>query len=324
MLVDLNPPDAREQHLAGLQRCFPGWGDHETYRWAFERRVGGPAADVLLVESDRGVVAGTGVTYRQLRLPTDRTVLAAVMTGSWTLPEARGRGCFTLLVDEARRTAADRRAGLLLAFVTTDNASARRLVAAGAATFPTWYCSVEAVPGDAIGGWATPDAEPVVPIALPTLAEREARGHTRVAYPTSTDWAGQFADRPDCDVLRLAGRSGDGFAVVQHGDRSDRVQLLIHGERDERRRWLRSLRAVAARDARQLFLFTSRRELAEDCAAVGMATRDGWLTGMVADPSSLAEALGQDDQHPTDDGALADPASSWFLGPWAIHGGDRM
>lgn len=326
LLVELNPRDAAEQHLSGLQRCFAGWGDQENFRWAFDRRVDGPNADVLLVESDGGVVAGSAVTYRQLRLASGSTVLAGIMTGSWTLPEARGMGCFTRIIEESRAVAAERGAGLLLAFVTGTNPSGRRLRAAGAGDFPTWYCSAEPTPAAPRGVWASAVVEPVVPVALPALVRRAAVGHTAVTYGTNAAWAMQFVGRPGGgEVLRLDDDGNDGFAVVEHSSSSDRLHLLLVADRTARRRALRTLGAAAAADGRQLFCFTSSQDVADDSAAVGMTVQRGSLMALRAEAAVLARAMGVEARRPDGgDADLADPSSPWYLGPWAVHGGDRM
>lgn len=127
-------------YLAALNQCFPHWGDRAMFDWCFTRESAGLSPDLLWLCAADGPVAGTANTYRQLRLANGRTVRAAIMTGSWTLPAARGLGAFTRIIAESRTLAAERHAGLLLAFVTTTNASFGRLRDAGAALFPTAYC----------------------------------------------------------------------------------------------------------------------------------------------------------------------------------------
>ena len=132
--------DAEERYLESLNRCFPAWGGREMFDWCFTRESAGLRPDVMTLHAGGGAVAGTANTYRRIRLPNGKTLVAGIMTGSWTLPESRGLGAFTRLIGESLDLAASRGAGLLLAFVTRTNGSTGRLRDAGAALFPTWYC----------------------------------------------------------------------------------------------------------------------------------------------------------------------------------------
>jgi GNAT superfamily N-acetyltransferase len=114
------------RYLAALNRCFPNWGDERTFEWAFR------GADFIVHDDE----AGSAVTYRNVSNGTR----AAIMTGSWTLPEARGRGHFSRMIDESLDIARSRDAAMLLAFVTATNPSRRRLESAGATLVPTFYC----------------------------------------------------------------------------------------------------------------------------------------------------------------------------------------
>lgn len=135
--IVINPKNYKDTYLAYLNSCFPNWGNDTTYDWIFERKVGPNNSDILLIkdESDR-VIAGSSVTYRMLKLADGSIVNFGIMTGSWTLPEARGKGCFSRMIEESKRICFSKNVPYLTAFVTETNASYRRLKDAG------FYCKI--------------------------------------------------------------------------------------------------------------------------------------------------------------------------------------
>jgi GNAT superfamily N-acetyltransferase len=205
------------EYLAGANAAFGHWGDEALFAWAFRGD-----AELLFVDD----VAGCGVTYRTL----SSGECAAIVTGAWTLPEARGRGALTALA-EATREIARERGGVALAFMRADNPSARRFAALGARMTPTFYCrSVSA--GDAV---AFDDVEP-----------EQSRFPSTFIY-TPAEWRTQFLERPGAQI-ECIGRRGEWAAVVERTDDYDRV----HAISDER-----ALPLLA--EGRRLFWFTMQR-----------------------------------------------------------------
>ena len=132
--------EAERKYLESLNVCFPQWGGREMFDWCFSRSSGGLRPDLMTLHADGRAVAGTANTYRRMRMPNGQPMTVGIMTGSWTLPESRGRGAFTRIIAESKTLAAERGAGLLLGFYARTNPSAGRLAAAGSALFPSWHC----------------------------------------------------------------------------------------------------------------------------------------------------------------------------------------
>ena len=89
----------------------------------FERNLWGQATGAqgtFAFYPDGRPVAGSAVSYRRIR-HGGRELLAGIMTGSWTLPEARGRGAFGQAIEESRRLVASHGGEALLAFVEPDS-----------------------------------------------------------------------------------------------------------------------------------------------------------------------------------------------------------
>ena len=180
-------------YLAALNECFPGWGDEAMFSWCFERIMAGHSADLLEVRDDGQLIAGSAISYRNVLLPGGEIVKAGIMTGSFTVPAARGRGLFSRMIDDSLAAIRRRESAMLLAFVTSTNGSCRRLAAAGATMVPSFYCR-------RAHGRVTP---PVW-----TNAEDAAR----FVY-TDDEWSSQFVDRPHPASLSVT----DDFKAVVDG-----------------------------------------------------------------------------------------------------------
>jgi hypothetical protein len=309
MNVLTNPPGRDDLYLECLNSCFPGWGDQRAFEWAFGRTVGGPRVDrMLLTEADE-VLAGSAVSYRTLRLADGRSTLVGIMTGSWTLPAARGKGAFTQIVEESVRLTRAHGGALLLAFVTQTNASFRRLEAAGSTLFDTRYLSSQAgvtgaVPTLACREVAAADA----PEWFPRFMAARPPG-ARFDYAAPAEWAGQLLRRPGgttlFDVETL------GAAVVEmHGD-FDRLQALAPLHADLRAPLVRYFLERAQSRGRRLFVFESDVARADVLVATGLDAAPGFLTALPADDAAYAALVGAQ-------------SLKAVLPGWALDSGDRM
>ena len=325
--VEVNLPGIAPEYLAGLNRCFPDWGGPESYRWAFERPVGAATPDLLVVRLDQRIVAGSAISYRKVALASGTTMDVGIMTGSWTLPEARGQGLFSRMIEESVTLASLRGAALLLAFVTEDNPSARRLRAAGSALIPTFYLfsSPETPrPKSSFEPRVLPTTETTLRDIM-EIQQADQVGFTHFLYPTAEAWLSQFVERPGTiEVLAL---DGGAWCVLDRSQVSDRVQLTVVDRRSGASLGAclsRLLRASLDRN-RQLFLFVTRPSVREEATGLGLTLKPGFLTALVANGSALRGALGIDPPRPLrGSGELTDPESPWFLGTWHLQSGDRI
>jgi hypothetical protein len=322
--VEVNPSGVDSDYLRGLQTCFPGWGDQRTYHWAFDREVGAPRADLIVLRKDGELIAGSAVTYRQVALPRSGTVLSGIMTGSWTLPHGRGQGCFRRMIEESLSICAGKGAALLLAFVTRHNASCSGLQKTGATLFPTSYVSSTAeTPRPSARSVAArlEDGEALAAALFDAAAKRA--GSARFAYPSVEAWGSQLLRRPS--PVEVLGFGAGSWAVVeQHGD-TDRVQLVVaeRGE-DGVRETIEALLQRAIDRGRRLFLFSTSASVRALCERLGMAQTPGYLTVLVADIVRLGEALRAPLPAPPSALRIDQPGSPWFIGPWDVQSGERM
>ena len=239
------------------------------------------------------------------------------------MPAARGRGCFTQIIDESIAFVREKRGALLLAFVTESNPSYRRLAASGAALFPTRYLfSTADTPLVSAGATEDVEATPALIAELEARAQALAQGNVHVHYE-GDEWAQQLVRRADPTTIVSA--PGLGHAVVEAHGEFDRLQAVLPTGEDERVDLVKAMLGRAQARGRKLFLFASDAARGKAIAAhCGLGTAPGFVTANIANRHALEVALG----HPFDDTAdatiLAAPASPAFLGRLALQTGDRM
>ena len=309
--------DARDEraYLEALNACFGHWGGRAMFDWCFARPGAGRAPEVLSLWLDGRVVAGSAISYRRVGLRGGTELTAGIMTGAWTLPEARGAGAFTRLIRASRAQVSGHGTPLLLAFVTATNASCRRLRSEGAELLPTFYCRTDRA--------TRPIDSGVSERPLDALDHREFqrdRGATRFLY-TADEWLAQFVHRPG--DIRAFERPGVWQAIVERTDAFDRVHALTASATA----WADAVDALTARalaHGRNLFVFTTRTIEADALRRRGFAVTDGFLTALAADAALLSDALGVPRRSAEPYRLFGDPRSPWFLGQWALQNGDRM
>jgi hypothetical protein len=303
-LANHNMPGIEKDYLAALNRCFEGWGDASTFRWCFSRKVGHLDADLITLHRDGRLVAGSAVTYRPVALPNREMIQAGIMTGSWTLPEERGKGSFTQLIGESLRVAAGRGAALLLAFGIVANPSCRRLAAAGATMIPTHYLfSPPALPPAEIPGPRRPAC-----VALPPeevidrcLTSYQHAAGVRFVY-SAQEWAGQFLQRAQPTTVVSVNAA---LAVVEGRGDWDHLLFLSPSSADAQSESLSLLAQCAAASGRRLRAFTTSASTAGASAGRGFEVRPGFLYVFITPGAS---------------GDLRPSA----LKHWYLQSGDRM
>lgn len=326
--LEINQHGLDEEYLLCLNACFPNWGDKRVFEWAFCRGLPpDPLPDRFVLREDGKLLAGSAVSYRSVSLPNSHTIRVGIMTGSWTLPAARGRGCFSRMIEESVRITKDREGSILLAFVTEDNPSRRQLQKAAAAVFPTSYLIANAEP-------RTSSHETLADGLIPSVTEEELQrsfrhwttgriGKSTFAYSSFKTWSGQFVARP-WETQILQDTTGS-FAVLEKHATTDRINAFWGSSRERELAFLSNLRDRARAEGHNLFAFSMDAEFAACCKGVGFTERPGFLTAMVTDWQRLGHALKlAPPSESFENQLLADASSPWFLGWWNLQSGDRM
>jgi hypothetical protein len=324
MQLEINPPGIDAEYLHCLNTCFPGWGDARIAQWAFGRAlVPDPIPDLMVLREGDELLAGSAVSYRSVTLPNGSTVRAGIMTGSWTLPAARGRGCFARMIEESVAITRERQGALLLAFVTEENPSCRQLLKAGATAVPTAYLftELEGAPQKTDGAELMSINKGDLKDAVASW-EKSREGRCRFTYSNLEDWKGQFLERVGrVDIVRDASGA---FAVLERTATTDRIQAWWAPTETAALQLFQSLLSHAESHGRKLFGFSTDATLTAQWQTVGFRKKPGYLTVMVIDWNRLGQALQISAPPASGNEALLHPGDPWFVGDWEIQAGDRM
>lgn len=317
MSIHINPQGMDDDYLAGLNASFQPWGDARAFQWYFRRETAYRPPDLIVIKEEGRPIAGSALTYRRLALPEESLVDVAIMTGSWTLPEARGRGCFTQIIETSHELATMRNSVPLLAFVTEENRSCRLLARAGATLIPSAYCVSDQQDLHRYGSAGA------VPVAKDACTIHEVwqrmslsyRHHVRFSYPSTREVEAQFVDRPGpTEILR---DDAGNMAIIERKVDTDIVQVLLPTGSDEGS--IAGAVAAVLRRAeaggRRVFLYATHAAVMQACRDLGCGSKRGYIAVLMADP-----ARGRGSGRPAP--SLDEPAGLQ-LGPWHVHGGDR-
>lgn len=286
-----NPASFDARYLENLNLAFGHWGDQALYDWVFRRSCGSFATDQLVLEESSGLVlAGSGVSYRKVRTSAGDVLDVGIMTGSWTVPQARGRGCFSRIIEESVALTRERGGAALLAFVTENNLSRRALERAGAYMLPSGYWTGLVLGGEEIRLKVRPSSISAEAFFDAYLAQRQ--DVISFWYPEITGFIGQILSRPLPTRLLTVGTSE---VVVEEANDTDRILAVVRGEESPEQIYA-AVVDDAGKRGRKAFAF-SMGEI-----PAGVAGISGYLTII-----------------PCGDGGV-----QLGKGNWAIDSGERM
>jgi hypothetical protein len=273
----INPKDYQSQYIKNLNESFNGWGGEKEYEWAFKRKTGEHSSDILLIENEEdGVIAGSGISYRKLT-DKDGSIDIGIMTGSWTLPAARKKGCFTKMIHCSKDLCKDKNVPFLTAFVTAVNPSSRRLETEGSYMLPTWHLFSPEVLFEEEG---LPKAEIIKPdekiyhTIYDTVQERQSE-FLNFSYKFE-EFVGQYLERiKKTIVLRMQ----DDFVILEDGANEVKVLLLTYSDKESLKsnikavtNWCLTNRSLKA------FFFSTRPEFEEVCENLDFQIAPGYFT----------------------------------------------
>lgn len=273
----INPENYQSDYIKNLNECFSGWGGNREYDWVFNRKVGEHSSDILLIQNEEdGVIAGSGISYRKLS-GKNISVDIGIMTGSWTLPAARKKGCFTKMINCSRDLCKENDVPFLTAFVTETNPSSRRLEAEGSFMYPTYHLfSPEILFEDDTFSLAEvlKNKEKYYQQIYDTVQETQS-GFLNFNY-TYEEFVGQYFERiKETTVLKI----NEDFAILEDGVNEVKVLLLTYSDEGSLRtnikavtNWCLNKRSVKA------FFFTTREEFRKVGESLGFTITPGYFT----------------------------------------------
>lgn len=287
--IIINPPNYKSEYIKNLNECFNGWGQEKEYDWAFNRVVGDREADIMLINNEENeAIAGSAVTYRKLTKPSGETVDIAIMTASWTLPKARGKGCFSKIISLSQELAYKQDVPYLTAFVTESNASYRRLANAGSLLVPNsnLFSPEEAYSdADSAAIELLHDEEKVI-TAIYDRFKALQKDSVSFSY-TREEFYQQYINRPKkAEILKV----GSDYALIEETYNVVKVLLLTYEDTDTFEKLIKALANWALENrSKKLLLFSTKREIIEACEKLGFESLKGYFTILSTAPEAGAE-----------------------------------
>ncbi|WP_224999055.1 hypothetical protein [Cesiribacter sp. SM1] len=276
--IEINPPNFQSEYIRYINECFNHWGQDKEYDWAFNRKVGNHASDIMIIRNEEDeVIAGSAVTYRKLEKPDGSNIAIGIMTGSWTLPKARGRGCFSKIIQLSKELAGKRDVPYLTAFVTESNASFRRLRDAGSMLLPTSFLFSPEEPFadvDIAEISVTDKTEGVIKDIFEKFSQLQKES-VRYTY-TPEEFRQQYIDRPNgSEIIRL----GDDYAIVEETYNVVRVLLITYKDLNQFEKTVKLLTNWALKNrSKKLLLFSTQQGLIERSKNIGFEAMQGYFT----------------------------------------------
>lgn len=292
--VIVNPENYQSEYIKYLNECFNHWGQEELYNWVFNRKVGDNASDIMILKNEEDeVIAGSGVTYRKISTQNGSSIDIAIMTGSWTLPKARGKGCFSKIIALSQEIAHKKNVPYLTAFVTEQNASFRRLASAGSMLVPTSHLFS---PEEPYANAGTPAIEVIkeedkgIVAAIYNRFKTLQKGSVSFDY-TQEEFDQQYMSSPKKpEILKI----DTNYALIEETYNAVKVLLLTYENKGEFKELVKALTNWALKSrSKKLFLFSTEREMIEVCENLGFESLKGYFTVLNTAPEAGTEVDAQ-------------------------------
>lgn len=277
--IIINPQDYTTEYIENLNKCFNGWGGEKEYKWVFERKVGDYASDILLIRNEAdGVIAGSGITYRKISKGNKGEIInIGVMTGSWTLPAARRKGCFSKMIQSSKEICEKKNVPYLTAFVTESNASYRRLESAGSYLLRTYHLFSPEVPFKLNREVEIQELKASTD-TIDKLFEAYKKTHIDALSYTyqREEFLDQYLNRLKKTLIL---KINDDYAVLEDGTNEVKILLLTYKDPTAFRTNMQLLTNWCLENKSQkAFFFTTKEELFNVCVALGFENVPGYFT----------------------------------------------
>ncbi|MGJ8665821.1 MAG: hypothetical protein ACSHW7_05600 [Patiriisocius sp.] len=285
-----NPENYKENYMAHLNECFGVWGGNKEYHWVFEQNRGPFPSDLMVIHhKELGVLAGSGITYRNLfNQKTKKGTSMGIMTGSWTLPAARRRGCFSKIIQESRAICASRNIDTLTAFVTETNASAGRLASAGSLLVPSYhlFSPVKVYQGDVHKAVLCSTSEVLEKEIFEAFLKTEIDAF-KFEY-NFDGFVGQYIHRiKETTILKI----GYNFAILEAGTNEMKVLLMTYKSIEEATTVLKSLTNYCLEMLdKKSFLYSTQKSFFDIAAGLGFTSLPGFFTVLDVTETSVNNA----------------------------------
>ena len=274
----INPKDYRAKYIQHLNECFNGWGGIQEYNWSLERKVGEKKSDIILIKNEEdGVIAGSAVSYRKLSKEGD-VMDIGIMTGTWTLPAARRKGCFKKMIKISKELCRKKDVNFLTSFVTETNPSSKGMESVGSFMFPTFHLFSSEIPFEE-------DNAKVEAIAhnneiykdLFDTVQKKQSNFLNFSYDLS-EFVQQYIRRiKETTILAI----NNDFAILEEGSNEIKILLLTSSNVSSFKKNIKAVTNWCLKNKlRKAFFFTTRKELSEACLELDFENVSGYFTSL--------------------------------------------
>jgi len=183
------------------------------YDWVFNRKVGSVPSDKFIVMEGDRLVGGSALTFRPLRTCNGKLAQAAVITGSFTLPDFRKQGFFSTIIDLTFKRAVEQGAFVYLGFAAAKNMSVNRLREAGCEISPSYYFQFDVTKANRTPFQIRTCGEEDLEAQKNAFEIRSKRTKGKSHFEYSLEeWRGQMINRPHpaflCEVSEAEKKMG--------------------------------------------------------------------------------------------------------------------
>lgn len=272
----INPLNFKDKYINYINQCFPNWGSDKDYNWVLNRTVGDKTSDIIIIKNEEDdVIAGSGITYRKLKIENNAEIGIGIMTGSWTLPKARGKGCFSKIISISKDICNQKGVPFLTAFVMESNPSFRRLSDAGALLIPTYHCFSKEV--------SYPNASKISIVKRVSKVKSEIfckfknsqKNYLGFNY-TPEEFFQQYIDRiRNIELLNI----DEDYAIVEETENIIKVLFTTYGDLSSFEKNIQSIANWGLQNkSKKLLLFSTKKDIAEVLINLEFENLSGYFT----------------------------------------------
>jgi hypothetical protein len=296
----------RANYLSCLNQAFGDWGGEALFDWGFSNTPGLPETRFIQIYDQNEPVAGSAVTFHVLECNSQRNV-AGIMSGSWTLPAWRRKGCLTAFIHESFRVVQEVGANVLFGVMMETNPSYRRWEKVADFLVPSHYCFYEPQDEEAAQQGAEElqlqhENEKIVAFIRGLDSSGISDGKVRFSFGEQHRIS-RYAGYPGNEAVYIAQDSLGQRAVINENASTLKVtrydissgdaQTLFHG-----------LKQLARARKKKAYVYTTEHDVMNVLRDSGFVCKKGYFT------------------------ALVNPAQKGFMGAhlrdnFVIHNGDK-
>jgi len=281
----INPKDYEDKYIYYLNLCFTNWGTDKDYNWVFNRTVGDKSSDIIIIRNeDNDVIAGSGISYRKLKTENNNTIDIGIMTGSWTLPKARGKGCFSKMIAISKDICNQKGVPFLTAFVMESNPSFRRLSDAGSLLIPTCHFFSKEVSYPDTGNISVVKEKSQIKSEIYYKFKKSQNDYLNFHY-TTEEFFQQYINRiKNIELLKI----GNDYAIIEETESIIKVLFTTYDSLSSFENNIKSIANWGLQNkSKKLFIFSTKEDITEVLKNLEFENLSGYYTVLSTSKDSV-------------------------------------